>query len=213
MNDNIQVIDQIYDFVRSNILLGVYRGNERVSERVIGEHFGVSRTMVREAFYELKKNGWLHSESKSGTYVKLFDYGEIRECYEVRMLMEANILMFAYPLMTDSDFVEMEQHCDAAEQGDDRQYIEEETKLHCTFMEKVNNRYLHVYFAAINEGLLRANAHTEYISSRRAGNISEWRMIIRYLRAKDPYRASRMLEQHIMNSYHAFLEMKHTRDE
>lgn len=213
MSDNKLIIDQIYEYVRSRILLGEYRKDERLSERLIGEHFGVSRTIVREAFYELKKNNWLYSESKSGTYVRPFDYGEIRECYEARMFMESNILLLAYPKMSEEDFDEMERLCDRAESGNDAQYIDAETRLHCIFMEKANNRYIDAYAQTMNEGLLRANVHTEYISSRRANNINEWRMIIRHLREKDPYHASRLLEQHIMNSYYAFLNMKHSRDE
>ena len=76
---NQQVIDAIYQYVRDQILSGAYPENKKISERVIGERFNVSRTIVRSAFYELKKRGWLYTTSKSGTYVAPIDFEAVKE--------------------------------------------------------------------------------------------------------------------------------------
>ena len=201
-----QIVNQIYEYVRDQILSETYLENERISERLIGENFGVSRTIVREAFYELKKNGWLYAEGKSGTYIAPIDFEAVKENYEARIHLEPWVLLQAYPNLTAEDFARMEEFCDAMEYKGDEQYIDAETALHSIIMKKTFNRYVKSLFDSMVEGMLRATSKSKSTSPRRQESISEWRMIVAYLREKNPYMASRILEKHVINSYHNFLK-------
>lgn len=201
-----QTIELIYEYVKDQILSGAYPENERLSERLIGEHFGTSRTVVREAFYELKKSGWLYAESKSGTYVAPIDFEAVKENYEARIYLEPYVLLQAYPKMTEEDLAVMEELCDIIECSGDEQYIVAETLLHSTVVKRTENRYVISFFDTMMEGMQRAASRSKSTSPRRKESIREWRMIVNYLREKNAYMASRMLEKHMINSYHNFLK-------
>lgn len=206
MEETKQIVEQIYEYVRDQILSGAYQINTRISERVIGEHFGVSRTIVREAFHELKKKGWLYALGKSGTYVSKIDLQAIKENYEARIHLEPIVLLQAYPNMTEHDFLKMEKLCEDLEKADDTQYIVVETELHSILMKTTWNRYIIDLFEDMVEGMLRATSRSKSTSPRRQQSIQEWCLIVSNLKKKNPYMASQILEKHLINSYHNFLQ-------
>ena len=105
------VAKEISDFVKERIMSGDYREGDKISERVISNQFEVSRTVVREALMELKQNGWVKAEHKSGTYVAPLDMKRIEENYQARMALEPMTLMMAFPHLTEQDLSRMKENC------------------------------------------------------------------------------------------------------
>ncbi len=201
---NQQVIDAIYQYVRDQILSGAYPENKKISERVIGERFNVSRTIVRSAFYELKKRGWLYTTSKSGTYVAPIDFEAVKENYEARLYTEASVLMMAYPHMEAADFQRMREACDVMEFGKREEYIFAETSLHDLLRRKTGNRYIMNFFDTMIESMLRAASRSSIESSRKKESSAQWRTIISSLEQGNPYMASQLLQAHMIESYNNF---------
>jgi len=79
--------DQVYQEIRSRILHGTLRPNERLIEVIIAEQLGTSRTPVREALQRLAAEGLIVG-GRQGWTVKEFMVREIREIFEVRMGLE-----------------------------------------------------------------------------------------------------------------------------
>ena len=106
------VTREISEFIKEQIMEGRYRAGDKISERTISEQFDVSRTIVREALLELKQNGWVRAEHKSGTYVAPLDRKRVEENYKARMAMEPTALMMAFPNLTEQDLAHMRENCE-----------------------------------------------------------------------------------------------------
>lgn len=187
--------------------MGELKENERLSERIVGDRFGVSRTIVREAFYELKKNGWLYAAEKSGTYVAPVDNNAIAENYEARIRLEPTLLQMAFPYITAQDIAQMRVLLNLMETGSRLTYIKSETALHLLIIQKTANRYVSSFFSAMHEGMMRAAARTSSGSGHRShDSVKEWKQIIDLLDAGDILMASHFLETHMINSFRSFRE-------
>lgn len=204
---NNAAIDQIYQYVREQILIGNLKENDKIGERTIGEQFGVSKTVVREAFYELKKNGWIYAVEKSGTYVAPVDIQAIIENYEGRIRLEPVALAMAFPFLTKEDIDQMRQLLDQMTYGSRLNYIQAETELHLLFIKKTRNRYVVDFFPGMHEGMMRAASQTSAGSGQRMkDSLREWKQVIDLLDAGDILMACHFLEMHIVGSYRSFCE-------
>lgn len=63
--------DQVYGKILSNIMSGTFVNGARLpSEKALGESFGVSRPVVREALARLQRDGLIESRRGSGSFVR-----------------------------------------------------------------------------------------------------------------------------------------------
>lgn len=84
---------QVADYIRKNIIfLNEYEGGEKISESNIAEELGVSRAPVREAFRELENQGLIESIPRKGSHVVNFTREDMREIFDIRVLLESRIL-------------------------------------------------------------------------------------------------------------------------
>jgi DNA-binding GntR family transcriptional regulator len=86
--------DQIYDFVRGEMRLGLLAPGERLKEVELAERLGVSRTPVREALFQLARDGLLE-ERNQGYSMPAYAPQELRERFEIRRLLEPSIARHA----------------------------------------------------------------------------------------------------------------------
>ena len=77
-----------YEALRAKICDGVFGMGDKVSEAVVSELTGMSRTPVRAALSRLEGEGFLIHEPNVGFRVKVFTVEEVREIYGVRALLE-----------------------------------------------------------------------------------------------------------------------------
>ncbi|MBW3096015.1 GntR family transcriptional regulator [Pseudohoeflea coraliihabitans] len=76
------------DNIRNAIVDGTIELGEHLSEARISRQFGISKTPVREALQELRREGLVRIDPQSGTRVFLPDEREIEEIFEMRHLFE-----------------------------------------------------------------------------------------------------------------------------
>ncbi|MCB8840475.1 GntR family transcriptional regulator [Aurantimonas sp. VKM B-3413] len=76
------------DGIRGAIIDGTIQLGEHLSELRISEWLGVSKTPVREALQELRREGLVRIGPKSGTVVFLPDETELREIFDYRAMLE-----------------------------------------------------------------------------------------------------------------------------
>ena len=83
---------RIAERVVESILAQKLAPGERLGEQVLADHFGVSRTMVREALMQLQARGFVEVQSKRGWYVVKPSADEARDAFSARRIVEAGIL-------------------------------------------------------------------------------------------------------------------------
>ena len=82
----------IYRRLKDMILNFALYPGVRVTETELADHFGVSRTPVREALQRLAAEGYVTIRAKQGCFVRDIDIEEINQYYEVRIGLELRVL-------------------------------------------------------------------------------------------------------------------------
>jgi DNA-binding GntR family transcriptional regulator len=79
---------RVTDGLRARITGGTLEAGAALSEAVLAEEFGVSRTPVREAIKQLQTEGLLVIRPRVGTFVATPTRLEINELYEMKEILE-----------------------------------------------------------------------------------------------------------------------------
>ncbi len=134
---------RIRDVLVARILDGTYPAGTRLKELALAREFGVSQAPIREALRELEGSGLVTSERYRGTRVRGADYRELRESYELRLLMEERALELAAPF--SPELIEDLAAClrvmaGAVEAREPERYIDEALAFHRRLVEASGNR-------------------------------------------------------------------------
>lgn len=135
--------DHIRDMLVARILDGTYPAGTQLKELYLAREFDVSQAPIREALRELEGSGLVSSERFRGTRVRGADYAEMRESYELRMMLEMRSVVLAAPYRPEllADLGEYVRGMDAAVKVDDSEgYIDNALRFHRRLVESSGNR-------------------------------------------------------------------------
>lgn len=101
----------VVDYVKESILAGVYKEGHHLLETELANTLGISRAPVREAIKELEKEGIVQTLPRKGTFVTRFTLEDIKEVFDIRMLMENNIfkILVYEDRLKENDFQHLEE--------------------------------------------------------------------------------------------------------
>src|ERR1700739_4793701 len=113
--------DRIRDTLVGRILDGTYPAGTQLKELYLAREFDVSQAPIREALRELEGAGLVASERFRGTRVRGADFSEMRESYELRIMLEMRSVTLAAPYSPTllADLAECLQEMDVAVKNED----------------------------------------------------------------------------------------------
>jgi DNA-binding GntR family transcriptional regulator len=135
--------DRIRDTLVGRILDGTYPAGTQLKELYLAREFDVSQAPIREALRELEGSGLVSSERFRGTRVRGADFAEMRESYELRIMLEARSVVLAAPYGPRllEDLGEYLRSMDTAVKTDDSEsYIDSSLRFHRRLVESSGNR-------------------------------------------------------------------------
>lgn len=94
----------VVDVLRVEIIQGALKPGERLRQDAVASRFGVSQTVVREAFKDLIRECFLSSEPRRGVSVATMSAAEAEEMTRLRSLVEPQALAWAIPQLTAAQF-------------------------------------------------------------------------------------------------------------
>lgn len=103
------------DRLREKILRGDYPEGVPLRQDALASELGVSRIPVREALRQLEVEGLVTFSPHVGAVVSTLSLGEIVELFDVRALLEVDVLRRAIPRMTTADLERAAEILDAYE--------------------------------------------------------------------------------------------------
>src|SRR3546814_18915104 len=77
------------------MVTGIVRAGERLMIDELAERFGVSKIPVREARKAREGRGWVEWAPRRGTYVRRLSMEELHELFELRLILEPEIMAMA----------------------------------------------------------------------------------------------------------------------
>jgi DNA-binding GntR family transcriptional regulator len=94
--------EQLYRVLEEAITNGDLAPGERLDERVLAEHFGVSRIPLREALRALEVGGWIEKmRPRQGMRVRPVSASELEDLSEVRQALDGECAALAAIRRTD----------------------------------------------------------------------------------------------------------------
>jgi DNA-binding GntR family transcriptional regulator len=197
------VITQIRELIVSGrLVLG-----EQLSESVLAEQLGVSRTPVREAFLRLETERLVEVRPQRGTFVFQYNLAELRDICELREVLETGALRIALSRNRIEVIARLEQETGAAEVArvvDPGPYQAFDNSFHDALVKASANEELIEAYKRIS-GRVRAIRYRLTRSRRQiAGSQRGHREIVKALKEGRDADAVRRLGKHVYNAYEMF---------
>jgi DNA-binding GntR family transcriptional regulator len=95
--------------LRGELMAGVLRPGTDLSQVELAQRFGVSRIPVRDALRILAGEGLVEIEANRGAKTISLTPDEVREIYDLRILLECDCLQRAAAVMTPADLEEIDR--------------------------------------------------------------------------------------------------------
>lgn len=193
--------DQIAETLEQLVFQGDYENGQRLDEIKLAEHFGVSRTPIREALQRLVLSGMAEQIPRRGVFVRQPGPVELLEMFETMAELEAACGRFAAARMSDDGLDRLaaaNDRCrDCVERDDVAGYYAENEAFHQEIYRGAANSFLQ------NEALRLQNRLKPYrrvqlrFRGRMSQSLAEHAAIVDALRAGDAERAAATLRSHV----------------
>ncbi|WP_026617591.1 GntR family transcriptional regulator [Ensifer aridi] len=95
--------EAIAESLRERILNGEFKEGDPLVQEAIAAEYECSRMPVREAFRQLEAAGLIAFKIHKGAVVTTLPSDQIMELFELRAMLESDLLSHALPKMTDDD--------------------------------------------------------------------------------------------------------------
>jgi GntR family transcriptional repressor for pyruvate dehydrogenase complex len=195
-------------------------GDRLPSERDLGEQFGVSRTVVREAVRGMQARGVLKVRPGRGAEVVALPASQITETFtlflrgantqhvidgeqisEVRETLELRLAELACRRATPEEFAQMEAAIAAmAEETDVEQASAFDMTFHRLIASATKNMLFVVLLDSLGDVLLQLRRRSLSVPGRRDGAVAEHRHILDALTAGDVVAARAAMADHLARS-------------
>jgi DNA-binding GntR family transcriptional regulator len=189
----------VYRALRRAIIEQALRPSLKLPEDTIGEQFGVSRTLVREAFGRLAIEGLVVLKQNRGASVACPTLEEARDVFEVRRGLERQVTECLAGKLTAAQAAALEAHVqleEAAQGRDGPESIRLAGEFHIRLAEMTGNALLMRYVREVSSrcSLILAIYGRPHSSDCA---VSEHGQLIEALLQGDARRAARLMDHHL----------------
>jgi DNA-binding GntR family transcriptional regulator len=174
----------------------------KLAEQKLADHFGVSRTLVRQALFQLSQNRLIRLEPARGAFVATPSVDEARQVFAVRRMLEAEMTRAFVRSATPARIKALKAHVkqeQAALVGNDASSrVELLGDFHVRMAELMDNQVL---AQLLGELISRCALITLMYQSRKAAEHSheEHGEIVKAMAAGDEDLAVRLMNEHLTN--------------
>ena len=183
--------EMIASDLRQGILSGELAEGEAIRQELLAQEYDVSRMPVREALKRLAAEGLLQWENNRGGSVVRHSLPEIAEIFDLRILIEVDLLRRAIPVMTDRDFDSCERllsRMDEAYETEDVStwgeynsayhmalYAAADRRMSMEFLERLHlhsDRYVRIHLSVMEQREPAKQEHRKLLEFARQGDAS-----------------------------------------
>jgi GntR family transcriptional repressor for pyruvate dehydrogenase complex len=208
--------DKVAELLLETIIARRFEPGARLpSERELGEQFGVSRTVIREAVRALSAKGVIDVRTGSGLRVAAVDSSTVSESmslflrgsstldyprvHEVRAMLEVEVAGLAADRATDEDIAEMRAICELMESGGDVEAASlQDVEFHRAIARGTHNELHLLLLDSIGDALIEIRRENLAAGSL-SDTIASHRDILDRIAARDPEGARRAMRAHLEN--------------
>ena len=174
----------------------------KLAEQKLADHFGVSRTLVRQALFQLAQNRLVTLEPARGAFVATPSVEEARQVFAVRRMLETEMTRAFVQSVTPAKIKALRTHVASEKAAMDTADASSRTELlgdfHVRMAELMGNEVL---AELLRELISRCALITLMYQSTNAAEHSneEHAEIVKALAARDEERAVRLMDEHLLH--------------
>ncbi|MEG1758600.1 MAG: GntR family transcriptional regulator [Oscillospiraceae bacterium] len=147
MDKKITLKKKVYDEVFKDIIQGIYKSGDIISEVSLVEKYGVSKAPVREALVELCNESVLRSIPRYGYEIIPVTRNDIKNLQEFRQIIECTCLRENWSCFTLNGLKQLEKLSEFAPMtpsfDDITKLWENNSEFHLTLMSFYSNKYIY----------------------------------------------------------------------
>ncbi|WP_210413857.1 GntR family transcriptional regulator [Luteithermobacter gelatinilyticus] len=102
------IVDSVFEELKKRIISGEYKAGFQLRQDLLAGEMGTSRIPVREALVKLESEGLIEIIPHKGGVVRRLSLEEATELFDLRILIECDLLKKSLPHMRPEDFDEAE---------------------------------------------------------------------------------------------------------
>jgi DNA-binding GntR family transcriptional regulator len=174
----------------------------KLAEQKLADHFGVSRTLVRQALFQLAQNRLVRMEPARGAFVAAPTVEEARQVFQVRRMLETEMTREFVRNVTPARIRALKEHMARERAAVDNQDaaggIELLGDFHVRMAELCGNEVL----AQILRDLVSRSSLISLMYQREGAALhsqEEHVEIVRALAARDEKKAVRLMQEHLLH--------------
>lgn len=178
------------------------RPGTKLAEQKLADHFGVSRTLVRQALFQLSQNRLVTLAPARGAFVATPSVDEAKQVFAVRRMLESEMTRAFVRQIKPAQIKALRNHITAEKKAMDRNDVGQRTELlgdfHVVMAEQMGN---HVLAQLLGDLISRCALITLMYQSASAAEHSheEHEAIVTALAAKDEDTAVRLMQDHLQH--------------
>ncbi len=138
--------DQVAGLIKKAMMSGRLQPGERIVELQLAKQLGVGTTCVREALFDLERQGFVNRVANKGAYVTEFNLEDTEQIYKVRTALEGLAVELAQGQTTEEEFDSLQAFIDemraAGREGDLVRFFDADLSFHRGLWALSRNRYL-----------------------------------------------------------------------
>ncbi|GAA6151211.1 GntR family transcriptional regulator [Pseudoteredinibacter isoporae] len=194
----------VVESIREKILNGEIKSGEPLRQAALAEELNVSRIPVREALLQLEGEGLVHFEPHKGATATEVSAEQVDELFELRAMLEAELLKHAFDSLTEDDFVKAEYILDRLAKQDDENTQSHSGELNLDFHQHLYQKAKRPQTQEMVRTLNKSADRYVRMHLMLAGGFTtaaqEHRKILELCRAGKRAEACEFLQQHILNA-------------
>jgi len=197
--------DWITASLREAILNGQFEPGEKLDQDLIAEELGTSRTPVREALKRLESEGFIKVRPHYGAFIAEVSRQDIREIYEIRRLLESEVVRQVTPVIPESVFDELERSLAETQAlfdaGDSAKHFESDVYFHETIVNFVENGLLKEILDSLTNRISMVRRFAQLQPGyHMTESFKEHYAILQAMRQRDPEQAAELMTLHLERS-------------
>jgi len=189
-------------------------GDTLPTERQLTQEYRVGRSSIREALRMLESQGLIEPRGSGMFVVAEFrnplnqslslllslDASNLRELYEMRMLIEGELAALAADRRTDEDLGRMLSAIQAMRDGlgSEQQYIDADVRFHLAIADATKNRLALHMMQALRDLFHRALSSVYHIPGSPETSLGQHQQILDAIAAGSPQEARQRMHEHLV---------------
>lgn len=207
------VAEAVAEELRSRILSGALQGGGQLRQEVLAAELGVSRIPLREAFRLLEGEGLVTIVPHRGAVVSVLSPEEIGEFFDLRALIEPDLIRRAVPNMTEEDLRSAEETLAGYKSAFERRDVESWGSLNTRFHVALYRPARRPRSLALAQSLLdQTDRYTRMqllLTSGESRAQREHQDLLDACRTGDAEHAGSLMERHVRNAGATLVEFMH----